>query len=144
SDNKVERDDDSKKSHPALETGYDTRRRELGALPLPVRERVGVKGTPRQIRAARALPGWRNPALARPLAALLSDRQATIGAGPIRPASGTTIAACVLSIRALTSACSAAGTENLSSVVCRSSMKASHSASVIARCRCDASISRPV
>jgi hypothetical protein len=75
------------------------------------------------------------------IAALPFGRSATAGDGSTRSASETTIAACVLSIKALTSACSAAGTENLSRVVWRSSIKASHSLPVIARCRCDVSMS---
>ena len=58
-------------------------------------------------------------------------------------AAGATIAACVLSTKALTSICSAAGTENLSRVVCTSSMNASHSPGVIAISRWDSSILRP-
>ncbi len=58
-------------------------------------------------------------------------------------AAGATIAARVLSTKALTSICSAAGTENLSRVVCTSSMNASHSPGVIAISRWDSSILRP-
>ncbi len=56
---------------------------------------------------------------------------------------GATIAARVHSIKALTSACSAAGTENLSRVVCTSSMNACHSPGVIAISRWDSSMLRP-
>jgi hypothetical protein len=63
--------------------------------------------------------------------------------GSTRYAAGATIAARVLSIKALTSACSAAGTENLSRVVCTSSMNACHSPGVIAISRWDSSMLRP-
>ena len=60
-----------------------------------------------------------------------------VAAKPVvdQTAAGATIAARVLSTKALTSACSAAGTENLSRVACTSSMNACHSLSVIMRCR---------
>ena len=50
----------------------------------------------------------------------------------------------VLSTMATTSARSAAGTANLSSVCAKSSMNASHSPGVMRRCRCELSMSLPV
>src|SRR5262249_55679449 len=63
--------------------------------------------------------------------------------GSTRSVPDTTMAVRVLSIKALTSACSAAGTENLSSVACTSSMNACHSVGVIARWRWESSMVRP-
>src|SRR5215211_2618634 len=63
--------------------------------------------------------------------------------GSTRSARETTIAARVLSTKALTSACSAAGTQNLSRVFCTSSMNASHSSGAIARWAWESSIVRP-
>src|SRR5262249_41990857 len=56
----------------------------------------------------------------------------------------TTISARVLTTMALISACSAAGTANLSRVCWRSSRKASHPVAVIPRCWCESFIERPV
>src|SRR5205823_13018816 len=50
----------------------------------------------------------------------------------------------VLSMIATTSARSAAGTANLSSVCATSSINASHSRGAMRRCRCDLSMSLPV
>src|SRR6185503_17769043 len=50
----------------------------------------------------------------------------------------------VLSMMATTSARSAGGTANLSSVCATSSMNASHSPGVMRRCRCELSMSLPV
>src|SRR5215216_16370 len=94
-----------------------------------------------QVTAARQPPSEPGHGAIAVLSCALGE--GSIENGSTRYAVGATIAARVLSTNALISVCSAAGTENLSRVVCTSSMNASHSPGVIAISRWDSSILRP-